>query len=78
MTVSNDGWCGRSMTHNTYPFTGGNVMQQPQHGEARIRHLASRSLVEYRAAPGFNGDDSFSVTMLPGNSTYLVDVTVKQ
>lgn len=78
MTVSSDGgWCGRSMTHDTYAFTGGNVVQPPQHGEARIRHLAFRSLIEYRATPGYTGGDSFSVTMLPGNSTYLVDVDVK-
>ena len=78
MTVSSDGgWCGHGLTHNTYAFTGGNVVQPPEHGEARIRHLASRSLIEYRAVPGYSGDDSFSVTMLPGNSTYLVDVTVK-
>ncbi len=78
MTISNDGgWCAHRLTHNGYAFTGGNVVQQPQHGQARIRHLVNRSVIEYRSTPGYVGSDSFSVTMLPGNSTFLVDVEVK-
>lgn len=77
MTISNDGgWCARRLTHNGYAFTGGNVVQQPQHGQARIRHLVNRSVIEYRSTPGYVGSDNFSVTMIPGNSTYLVDVEV--
>ena len=79
MIVSNEGgWCARGLTFNQgYAFSGGNVIHQPEHGEARVRHLASRSLIEYRPQPGYVGSDSFSVTLTPGNSTYLVSVTVQ-
>lgn len=79
MTVSNDGgWCGKGLTRNQgYPFTGGNVVDQPQHGEARIRHLTNRTLIEYRPNPGYNGDDSFTVELTPGNGRYPFQVSVQ-
>ena len=79
MAVSNDGgWCGKGLTRNQgYPFTGGSVVDQPQHGEARIRHLANRTLVEYRPNPGYNGDDAFTVELTPGNGRYPFQVSVQ-
>ncbi len=79
MTVSNEGgWCGPSLSRNrAVGYTGGNVVDQPSHGEVRIRHLPTRSLVEYRPMPGYAGPDHFTVTLSPGNGLYLIDVTVK-
>lgn len=79
MTVSNEGgWCGKALTQRQgYPFTGGNVVDTLRHRDARLRHLASRSVVEYRATPGYVGSDSFSVTLTPGNALHLADVTVR-
>ena len=79
MTTNSDGgWCAIALNVNRATgFTGGNVVDSPRHGEVRISHYPVRSLIEYRAAAGYAGPDNFSVTLIPGNSTYLVDVTVR-
>lgn len=78
MTVSNEGgWCAKGYTRSRAGgFTGGNVIDAPQHGEARVRHLANRSVLEYRPTPGCAGSDRFTATLTPEGGTYIVEVTV--
>ena len=75
-TMSNEGgWCRKFYSLEGAPFTGGNIVQPPSHGEARVRHLATRSVIEYRPEPGYVGSDRFTATLVPGNGTYIEEIT---
>ena len=75
-STSDDGWCRRGLNYEGHAFSGGNVVDVPSHGQARVRHAGFRTYIEYRSEPGYVGDDRFSVTLTPGNGTYLVSVAV--
>ena len=79
MTVSNEGgWCAKAYNRNrTGPFTGGDIIDAPAHGQARVRHARTNSLLEYRATSGYVGSDRFTATLTPGGGTYIVEVTVQ-
>lgn len=78
LTMSNEGgWCGKFYSQEGAPFTGGNIIEAPAHGEARVRHFRTRSVIEYRPAPGYVGSDRFTATLTPGNGTYIEEVTVR-
>ena len=78
LTMSNEGgWCGKFYSQEGVPFTGGNIIDAPTHGEARVRHLRTRSVIEYRPVPGYVGSDRFTATLTPGNGTYIEEVVVR-
>lgn len=78
MTVSNEGgWCRHGFRFHGSAFSGGNIVTPPANGEARVRHLARTTVLEYRPTPGFVGSDRFVATLTPSGGTYIVEVTVQ-
>lgn len=78
LTMSNEGgWCAKSYNRVGSPFNDGSIIQQPEHGEARIRHAATRSIIEYRPVPGYVGSDRFTATLSPNPSIYIGEVTIR-
>lgn len=76
--MSNEGgWCAKSYNRVGSPFNDGSIIQQPEHGEARIRHAATLSIIEYRPVPGYVGSDRFTATLSPNPSIYIGEVTIR-
>lgn len=50
------------------------VVSAPENGEVRVFTSPSRTLVLYRASPGYDGPDTFTLRLFPGGGYYPVAV----
>ncbi len=50
------------------------MVEAPTNGEVRLFTSSNRSLVMYRASPGYDGPDSFTLRLFPGGGFYPVAV----
>jgi hypothetical protein len=78
ITVTNDGgWCGLTVQKpGGGPFSAGLLSTRPAHGKAYIHTVGDDTRIDYTPGPGFSGADAFTVTLLPGDGTVQVSVTV--
>lgn len=79
MTVGNDGgWCGVKVSRpGPAPFDAGLLVARPAHGRVQVRAVGDWTRVDYTPDPGFVGNDSFTVRLLPGSTTLRVNATVQ-
>jgi hypothetical protein len=78
MKVGNDGgWCGLQVHQDgPKPFDAGLLTARPAHGSVLIHEVGDDTRIDYTPDRGFIGNDSFSVKLVPGNSTIRVAVIV--
>ena len=76
--VTNDGgWCGLTVHQSgPKPFDAGLLTARPEHGTVLIHAVGDETRIDYTPDKGFAGNDSFSVKLLPGNSTVRETVAV--
>ena len=78
MSVTNDGgWCGISVSRFAGPYSAGLMVQRPSNGKVYVHTVGSATRVDYTPDPGFRGNDTFAVKLIPGDATMRVAVTVK-
>jgi hypothetical protein len=79
MTVGNDGgWCGITVAQSGgTPYSAGLLTARPLHGTIYIHTVGDSTRVDYTPDARFTGSDKFTVSMIPGNGSLQVAVTVK-
>ena len=78
MTVGNDGgWCGISLSRGGRPYAAGGVVDRAAHGRVEVRNVGDLTRVDFFPDRGFSGQDSFTVSLLPGGYRMKVNVTVQ-
>ena len=78
MALSNDGgWCAVS-THQDgpAPFTAGLLTTRPEHGKVFVHSVGDETRLDYTPEAGYGGNDTFAVTLIPGDETVQVTATV--
>ncbi len=78
MAVGNDGgWCAIPVsTADGKPYAAGLLTGRPAHGTVYIHTVGNTTRIDYTPARGYAGPDGFTATLLPGNGTVAVTVTV--
>jgi hypothetical protein len=78
MKLSNDGgWCGLPLHQDgPKPFDAGLLTARPTHGTVLIHEVGDDTRIDYTPDHGFSGNDSFSVTLVPGSGVIRIAVTV--
>jgi hypothetical protein len=76
--VGNDGgWCGLPVDEaGAKPFDAGLLTGRPSHGTVTIHTVGDDTRLDYTPDRGFNGNDSFTVKLIPGSAIVHVAVTV--
>ncbi len=68
MSLRNTGqWCAGSVGFSGVSSRGTRIVDQPSHGELRIKVVDNGVLFIYRPGAGYQGSDGFRITMPSGN-----------
>jgi hypothetical protein len=81
ISMTNDGWCAvRLKDADGQAYQLGLIRQRPAHGTILIQKLGGETRLEYTAATGYTGPDSFTAAVRPKaggpDATVQVAVTV--
>ncbi len=78
MTVGNSGgWCAVTVAQaGPNPYDAGLLEARPAHGTAYIHTVGDNTRIDYTPSSGYAGPDAFTVSLIPGNPTLRVAVTV--
>ncbi len=76
--LDNDGgWCGLPLQQpDAKPFEAGLLSARPSHGSVMIHQVGDDTRVDYTPDRGFTGNDSFAVTLIPGEAVIRISVSV--
>jgi hypothetical protein len=79
MTLGNDGgWCGLRVSRpGPEPFDAGLLTSRAAHGRVRVQAVGDWTRIDYIPDPGFVGEDSFVVRLLPGSTSVRVNAKVE-
>jgi hypothetical protein len=76
--MKNDGgWCAITVTRGGKPFDSSLVTARPAHGTVLVHKVGDTTRIDYTPDRGYAGSDSFSVKLIPGDSSIRVTVTVQ-
>lgn len=76
MKLSNDGWCGVTVSQSGKPFASGLLTTRPLHGKVLIHQVGDDTRIDFTPTPGFIGVDNFTVKLLPTEPSVRIAVTV--
>jgi hypothetical protein len=79
MAVVNDGgWCAITVDNGGKPFSAGLLAADPAHGKVLVHTVGDATRIDYTPDAQYAGADSFTVRLIPGDSTIATSVTVSR
>ena len=77
MSLTNDGgWCGLLVSKAGRPYSAGLLTARPKDGKVYVHTVGDEMRIDYTPNPGFAGNDSFLVKLVPGDGSVRVNVAV--
>lgn len=76
ITMSNDGWCGITLSEGGSAFQLGKLRTRPANGRVYVQAVGRETRIEYTPNARFSGTDQFTVALQPRSGGADVPVQV--